>query len=468
MTTHVQAVAHLRRRIGTALVLRQVVTYVTAWAFLWGVSVIVLRVALAVPVPDLLWGFAAIPIALAVGLVLGRRQMPSAASVCALLDRASGAGGLLLAAEERELDGWAQALPPVADVHVRWHGARAWTLLAAAALFLAIALLFPEKLVSLRSGHGLEIGSDVARLSQQLDALKETGVLDPTRVESLEEKLKNLKDTASGENPAKTLEALDHLQDLANRAAQEAAEAGAQKTEKLAEAEALAEGLGKAAGEIDGKLRADALGELARLAEKAAAENKSLDSSLDPEALKNFKSGTLNPEQLKELAQALRDARKDILRTMQKLHKARLIDAETLAKCENCGKCNSDAMCNCLKKGNQSVRAMCKECQRPGRGGLNEGPGAAELTWGDPSSDEGAKFKEEALPPAALGALKDSRLVGVGGKAPPMPAKGGAPSPSGALANAAAGAGSAHTEVVLPRHRAAVERYFERAANVDK
>jgi hypothetical protein len=447
--------------------LRQGVTWLTAWAFLWGISVIVLRVTLVVPVPDLLWGFAAIPLVLVLGVVLGRRQVPPASSVCALLDRASGAGGLLLAAAERDLDGWAAALPPVADVRVHWRGGRAWTFLTAGVAFLTIALLFPEKLVSLRPGHGLEIGSDVARLSEQLEALKETGVLDPARVESLEEKLKSLKDTASGENPAKTLEALDHLQDVAKRAAQEAAEAGTQKTEKLAQAETLAEGLNKAAGEIDAKLQAEALGELARLSEKAAAEDKNLDSTLDPEALKSFKNGALNKEQLKKLADALRGARKDILRTMEKLHKARLIDAETLAKCESCGKCNSEDMCNGLKEGNKSVRALCKECQRPGRGGLNEGPGAAELTWGDPTSDEGAKFKEQALPPAALAGLKESRMIGVG-KAPPTPAKGGAPSQSGALANAATGAGSAHTEAVLPRHRAAVERYFERAGKVDK
>jgi hypothetical protein len=71
------------------------------------------------------------------------------------------------------------------------------------------------------------------------------------------------------------------------------------------------------------------------------------------------------------------------------------------------------------------------------------------------------KFKEEALPPAELEALKGSRLAGLSREAPTVE-KGGTPSKSGALQGAAAGTGSAHTQVVLPRHRGAVERYFER------
>jgi hypothetical protein len=39
---------------------------------------------------------------------------------------------------------------------------------------------------------------------------------------------------------------------------------------------------------------------------------------------------------------------------------------------------------------------------------------------------------------------------------------------SGALAGAAAGGGSANSQVVLPRHRPAVERYFDRPAKPEK
>jgi hypothetical protein len=59
-------------------------------------------------------------------------------------------------------------------------------------------------------------------------------------------------------------------------------------------------------------------------------------------------------------------------------------------------------------------------------------------------------------------ALK-SQVVAVSRGAPdkePRPGEAG----SGALAASAGGGGSANTQTVLPRHRGAVERYFERPA----
>jgi hypothetical protein len=423
-----------------------------------------LRVTFRVAPLDLLWGLAVVPLLVLVTALLALRHVPPPSAIRALLDRWSGAGGLLLAAAERPLNGWASALPPAPSLRLRWHGGRTWALLAGGALFLGLALAFPQNLVALPTSRTLEIGNDVAKLTAQLEVLKETQVLEPQRAESLEQKLNQLKDKAAGEDPAKTLEAVDHVQQVTSQAAREAAESAAQKTERLAQAETLADGLRQAGGQMDAKLQAEALAELARLAEKAALENDLLDRDLDPQAIKDCKAGSLNAEQLKKLAKALGGARKDIARKLEKLYKARLVDLEALAKCEQCGSCNGDKMADCLKAGGkQSVGNMLSQCQRPGRGGLTEGPGAADLTWGDPSSEEGLKFKEETLPPSALAAFKESQVVGIG-KAAPAAEKSASPSSPGALGQAAAGAGSAQTQVILPRHRAAVERYFDREA----
>ncbi len=73
------------------------------------------------------------------------------------------------------------------------------------------------------------------------------------------------------------------------------------------------------------------------------------------------------------------------------------------------------------------------------------------------------KFKEETLPEAAVASLKRSQVLAVSrgkpGNEPP-----GGPAGSGALENATAGGGSANTQVILPRHRGTVERYFDRPA----
>jgi hypothetical protein len=300
-------------------------------------------------------------------------------------------------------------------------------------------------------------------LAEQIEVLKEEAILEPERAESLKQKLNQLQEEASGTDPVKTLEALDHLHDVTQKAAKEAAESAIQDTEELTKAETLAEALREAGSELDPKVQAEAMADLASLMQKAAAE-ADIAASLDPETLEACKAGSLSPEQLKQLAAALRGGKKGLANKLAKLHKVGLIDLETLKLCEECGECNSATLAEFLKecKG-QCVSDLLAQCNKPGRGGVNRGRGDAELTWGEKSSEEGFKFKEEALPPAALAAMKESQLSGVSQEAPKVE-QGSSPSKSGALQGAAAGGGSANTQLILPRHRGAVERYFERPA----
>ncbi len=98
----------------------------------------------------------------------------------------------------------------------------------------------------------------------------------------------------------------------------------------------------------------------------------------------------------------------------------------------------------------------------PGEAGINRGRGDAELTFGDESDETGVKFTERSLPAASLEAMKESKLVAVTAGAPEVDADAG-PSEGGALTGAAGGGGGAYTRTVLPRHRSAVRRYFERS-----
>src|SRR5262249_45454394 len=101
--------------------------------------------------------------------------------------------------------------------------------------------------------------------------------------------------------------------------------------------------------------------------------------------------------------------------------------------------------------------------KKGGEDGIRRGPGEAPLTWGKPGSEASDKFKEEVLPPGALASLKSSPASPPSERvAQTVPPKPDGPASSGALRGSAAGDGSANTETILPRHRAAVERYFER------
>ena len=98
--------------------------------------------------------------------------------------------------------------------------------------------------------------------------------------------------------------------------------------------------------------------------------------------------------------------------------------------------------------------------QKPGRGGVGRGRADAPMTWKDPSSNNNTSYEATVLPQASLEAMRDSQMVGVSLGAPQL-AEGG-PDSTNALNNAAAGGGSANRQVVLPRHKAAVSRYFDR------
>src|SRR5262249_32673087 len=153
--------------------------------------------------------------------------------------------------------------------------------------------------------------------------------------------------------------------------------------ERLARAETLAEGLRQAAGALDAGVEAEAMAELAGLTQKAAAETNLLDKHLDAQTLKDCKAGKLSAEQLKRLAEALRGSKQDVAATLEKLRRANLIDPEVLAKCACAGCCDGAAMAELLKEqgGKQAVADLLSRCQgaeKAGRGGVNEGPGAAK------------------------------------------------------------------------------------------
>ncbi len=458
------AVRSLRRRITAFLVLRRALVLLALWLFLWGTAVLVLRVGVGLSPLTLLWGLVAVPLVVAVAALLALRQVPGRIALCAALDRSGRCGGLLMAAEEQPLGGWERAAPAPGHLRVRWQGGRTCTVFLSALAFVAVALLLPDSLTALPPApHALEIGREADRLAEKVALLKEEKIFEPERADKLKERLDQLKQDATGANPVKTLEALDHVEKQVAQAAREAAEKAAQKTEELAQGEALAEALQKAGDSLDAGVKAEAMAELSALSKKAVGEKGAAGKHLDPGILKALKDGTLRPEQLKALAAALKAGQGDLGKLVEKLAKARLIDPELLKKCEGaCKACDAEALAKFLKecKGKCSVADALKKGGRPGRGGVNEGPGAAELTFGDKTSEAGAKFKEEVLPPAELEALKKSNLLATSREAPDKEKAG--PSRPGALGGARAGGGSAQTQVILPRHRPAVERYFER------
>jgi hypothetical protein len=458
--SHELFVSRFTRRLALLLTLKHSLAFIAAWCFAWGSVALVLRAAAATPRKPLLWGAIGIAIAVFVAVVISRRQLPARRSVLALLDERNDCGGLLMAAGDVELGGW--RVPGIALPRLRWRSARAVTLCAASIVFVAISLLAPVRFATMNAARPMDVSREVENLAAQIEALKEAQIIEEPKAEALEQQLDQINADASGEDPAKTWEALDHLADAVEKASKEAVEQAVAGQEQLARAEALAEGLMAGADQLEAKTMTEAMQTLSAMMRGAMKENGMLANSLSPETQEAIKSGALKSEHLKDISKALSQNRSAMSQKLSKLAQAGTINPNSLKSAQGHRRDNS-GLAQFLKENAEkmSVEAAVGEwCENPGKGGVNRGRADAAMTWTDGSSEKDAKFKEKVLPPAVVAGLNDSQMVGLSASAPTVDQRGMAA--HGALNSAAKGGGSAYTQTILPRHKGAVKRYFER------
>lgn len=457
-------IKRMRLKIALLLALRYELFSLTIFGLLLGVVILIVRVVFAVPRQALLWAFLGFVPGAIWAAVRAARETPSREALYAVFDERNRCGGLLMAAEEVDLGAWRQQLPPVSSPRLKWHGARSFGLFAGAAIFLAVSFMVPQRYVNMTIARPLNIGEDIAKLEEQIDVLEEESIISEEAAEELDEKLERLRDTASAYDPVKTWEALDHLQQNMKKQADRFAAASLSQTEDLARTQTLAQGLLENGADLDAGLLSDAMSELSAMVQSNALENELFKNSLDADSLNAARQGTLSAEQLKALLKALKENKGKLASSLANLRKCRLVDAETLRLCEKLGTCNSSGLVAFLNENARSA-GMCDAvllyCMNPGRGGIDRGRGDAPMTWTDGSDEENVTFKEQVLPPASLAALKDSMVFGLSVGAPSveenLPTSG-----TGALDSATAGSGEAFSHTILPRHRGAVKRYFER------
>ena len=455
-----RAIRKFRIKMAALLILRKALFVTTAWGLLWGTVVIVLRAAIGMPRLPLLAGGAALILAIGWAVAAALRQLPGRSAVRASLDKHSESGGLMMAAETADLGSWKNLLSPVRTPRPRWRGKVSWARFAGAVLFVCVSFLIPERFVEISRAQPLDIREEVNQLAAGIDVLKEEETIELTQAETLEQKLTEVQAEASGEDPVKTWEALDHLTDLLSQESKEAAEDALAATERLTEAETLAESLINEGSDMDSGLLDESMMALSGLVQEAAKENALLESQL-PELVGDLSS--LTPEQLKAISDALRLSKGDIADKLANLNKVNLIELDTLKSCEKLGQCNSNGLAAFLAENSEKMSVS--ECVgvwcRNALGAINRGPGHVPMTWSEGTSADGAKFEAEVLPLSNIASLEDSEVIGLSAAAPTVETSGAAPQ-SGGLNGAAAGGGSAFNQTVLPRHKGAVKRYFER------
>ena len=351
-------------------------------------------------------------------------------------------------------------MPWITLPHLHWRGVTSWMRFTAALLFVCVSFLIPQRFVKMHETRPLDIREEADKLAEGIDVLKEEEIIELEQAETLEEKLAQLQADASGEDPVKTWEALDHLANTLSQESTDTAQGALSETERLTEAETLSEGLIHEASEMNTALLTESMATLAGLIQKAAQENELLAEHLANLAKNASDIASFTPEQLREISAVLRFAKQNIMDRLARLRDVKLIDMKTLKACEGIGQCNSAGLAAFLNEnsGNSSVSALVASwC----RGGVTSGRGDAPMTWSDGTTEEGAEFQAETLPLSDIAALKDSEMTAISMAAPSVEPS-SLSSHVGGLSGAAAGGGSSFTQTVLPRHRGAVKRYFER------
>jgi len=455
-------VGRFRLHMAIVLFIRCLVTYLTFGAIAWGIVVLVFRSLIGDDSSSLFWPLVGLFPMVALAAIKAIRQSPSLRQARALLDHHNECGGLLMAGDEVVVGSWEERLPAICPPQIRWKNAKTLGALVASTAFMVMSFLLPVRHSLAEGANRLNVDRDVERISLKIDVLDELRILEPEDTAELRDKLEAVRSEASGNDPVQTWEALDHLEEIAGQAAKKQAEEALTEMDQVSDAAALAEAI--SGNDALGEERlSEAMLELSDTIAEAMAENEQLREALGDELGQACDNGQLTPQQLDELARALGNIQCDTQASLERLCEAGLIDPETLRLCEgmcNGGDPNALAQLLCESSG-LSVAECVANCNRPGRGGITRGRGDAEMTWQQGSDTNDTKFKEIVLQPAAVSSLDQARLVGVSIGHPSVEGPAGASTP-GALVGAATGGGSARRQVVLPRHRQSVRRYFQR------
>jgi len=486
-------IQRFRSRIFRVLSLRYALMGLTGWAVAWGTTSLALRACGWASPTQLLWGLTGILPCLIVAIRIASRSVPPDGQITAALDSSSAAGGLMMAGLETDIGQWRSTVPNRAPLQCNWRGRNWWLALAGAGTFAVAMLLLPDRILATSTPHVLDVNREVERLATQIETLERERIIPPDQAETLQEKLDRLRSEASGEDPVKTWESLDHVEKVVRNTAAEAAEELAAQKDKLASAQALAEALAKASkDQADDKTLAEAMKSLAEMTRQAGAENQSVRDQMKESLSKACRDGQLSEEQLKELTDALKEgspdgrsgrdcklsqeqldelskalgqAGEELSQTLKELAEAGMIEGMPREGPPSQGAEGQDGLIDFIEEnqGEGSIEELVEAWRRatPGRGAVNRGRGDANMTWSKGTDARGAKFKPQVLSPAAVATLKESKLTGVSLGRPAESSK-RSNDGSGALSGAAAGGGSAHTHVILPRHRGTVRRYFDR------
>ena len=410
----------------------------------------------AVELVPFAWGAIGVALALAgvAAWFTSRPRFESVASARVLLEERLGLHARLSSAAAGVGDWPGRRIDLDGRWPVRVRATRPAMLLALVGAMLAAAMAIPVADAGAFRRRSIEAPADAEIVSKWIDELQREKAIDDRSASAVQERIEEILERprdawyehatleAAGtlrEQTAAELATLARNLAAAEQAAADlaAAPSGAASSEKHRDSQALAAAARQLA--LGGMRPAGDAGE--KLGKEAA------------EALAD-----LSPEQLRELAAALRANRSKLKAALAKAANFDLAALGPESDCEGCKPCGT---CKECREGKPCKKGACAACSRAGRGGINRGPGEAPMKAGK-EEDLGATRRELVTAPTDIERSAAGELLDVvdAEHAVDESAYGG-PQAGGSIAPTADGGGPSRVDNLLPREQDAVRRFFK-------
>lgn len=446
--------ARARRHLNRGVLLRAAVVPAWAAASIFGVY------RLAIGPWSLVVGLAALLIAAGVAAWRFRRHAWSNDEAAVVLDRAAGAGGLLLALAERPDPRWQQQLAPkLVDVSLpRDPLGRPALALAGALAFAAITGALPEARPPVRPLQSAA-ASRVDALDHQAEPLAQEQVLP----ETLAEELARLREEArTGSFDAADWEASDVVESAlsdaaaARESALAEAEAAARELEQALEKAADAEAVARARDALEEALAQ--LSEQSRRAEGGEPSQAAAEASEAAAAQAELVQTAADARTMAEALEARRQALERAFERQQGMAKGPRGEPGDGGPGQGQGE-GDQGEGSGGQSGSEQGEAMGEGdgASEPGIGAPTRGGGIAPVTFGEEVKVQADRLRLEALPPGEDDVA--DQLLGIERHAPQTP-ESYSPTAPGAAGDGADGVGPNRTPVP-PRHRELLRRYFD-------
>lgn len=461
-----------RRRLAGLLLLRSVTLAAGLGAFGSGAAVCVARLWLPT-LPTLphwvppVCAVAVFAIALVVCAVISWRRIPGVRPVLSLMDAQCRGGGLLVASADEDVSRWAGQMPVARPPVVRIHCAGELITLAAGVAFLALTALLPAAAGQIDAPGTLDITDEAGEIRDELNALEMSELLPDNKLKPFREALRQIEENAASADSARTYELLNVLEERIDQATRDAWNELADSAMSMENLAKVLEALQMAPPE----LAETAVAQLAELLSKLAASDPELASLLQqlttntPElqdTLENATSGKpLSPEELRNLAQFMRDNAEKIKQKLRNMAQKGCSGQSNAACEEQLAPMDIEALRKWLDSncpGSGCLTALACPTPTPGMGSISRGRGDAPLELTSKTPDFDAVINEVGIDGRATNA--ETSVIRRTLSDPVNAEKDAAPAKAGALRTGDADI-RARDNAIHPQHRRAVHDFFE-------